>query len=62
MSPTEDDPTCVFWGMKCVDFTAVSDVIDPIVTVETVFDGAPLLTKYGEIVLLMTTGGWEYLF
>jgi hypothetical protein len=37
-------------------------VSDAIVTVETFFDGAPLPTKYGEIALLMTTGGWVYLF
>ena len=62
MSPTDDDLTCAFWGMKCVGLTAVSTVTDAIVTVETFFDGAPLPTKYGEIALLMTTGGWVYLF
>jgi hypothetical protein len=43
MSPTDDDPTCTFWGMKCVGLTAVSTVTDAIVTVETFFDGAPLI-------------------
>jgi hypothetical protein len=62
MSPTDDDPTCAFWGMKRVGLTAVSTVTDTIVTVETFFGGAPLLTKYGEIALLMTTGGWVDLF
>lgn len=59
MSPTDDDLTCAFWWMKRVGLTAVSTVTDAIVTV---FDGAPLPAKYGEIALLMTTGGWVYLF